>query len=367
VKHLKKTIMKRFYTRLFIFTLALGVFASDAFAQKPVLFVGRDNLGDYQSDQDLYDSLTAWGYAPEFWDSNGEYDQGIDADFNELDYANYEAMFINETVDSKAMGRFATDDGGYPLPCVNLEGYAVASGNDRWAWIDDNATELIQAAEGAGTADDQVLIIKDNSHYITQVFNIGDEIPWSADVPEADIAEIRPVSIQEVNVTYDGKLGQMKSQSSESGFWNLVTVDDIDGSGNRMVYWGVNDIGLSGTAQDGHYGTSEFYTIIKRACAWAYDNAGTNSVEQVAKDQFNLVAFPNPASERVTVRFRASVSNNATAVLYNVTGQQVDMFRQMTREGKNFMYLDANKYPAGIYHLRLDVDGETAVTKIVIQ
>lgn len=357
--------MKRLYARLFVLSLALCVFASDGFGQKPVLFVGRDNLGDYQSDQDLFDSLTAWGYAPEFWDSNGEYDEGLDADFNPLDYGNYEAMFIHETVDSKAMIRFATDEGGYPLPCINLEGYCVASGNDRWAWIDDNGSELIQS--DGGTEDDLVVIIKDNSHYITQNYNMGDEVPWSALTEASDIEANGPVSIQEVNVTYDGKLAQMKSHSGEAGFWNLVTVDDIDGSGNKMVYWGLNHIGLNGEAQDGSYGTPEFFDLIKRACAWAYDDAGANSVERFATDQMNLVAFPNPASERVTVRFRAAVNANANAVLYNVAGQQVDRFQRMTREGKNFMYLDADKYPAGIYHLRLDVEGETAVTKVVIQ
>ena len=307
------------------------------------------------------------GYAPEFWNSNGEYDVGTDADFNELDYNNYEAMFINETVDSKAMARFATDEGGYPLPCVNLEGYCVASGNDRWTWIDDNGAELFQTADAGGTADDQVVIIKDNSHYITQVFNLGDEVPWSAGTLETDIPQIRPVSIKEVNVTYSAKLGQMKSHAGQADFWNLVTVDDIDGSGNKMVYWGLNHIGLNGEAQDGSYGTAEFYTLIKRACAWAFDDAGANSVEQLQKERMELVAFPNPASERVTVRFKTEMPADATAVLYNVAGQQVDIFHQRTRNGKNFMYLDANKYPAGIYQLRLDVEGETSVTKVVIQ
>ncbi|HER08113.1 MAG TPA: T9SS type A sorting domain-containing protein [Bacteroides sp.] len=357
--------MKKIYTRIFILTLAVCVFAADGFGQKPVLFVGRDALGDYQSDQDLYDSLTAWGYAPEFWNSNGEYDVGTDADFNELDYNNYEAMFIAESVDSKAMARFAQDEGGYPLPCVNLEGYCVATGNDRWAWLNDNGAELLQSS--GGTEDDLVVIIKDNSHYITQDYNVGDEVPWSALTEASDIAANGPVSIKEVNVDYDGKLAQMKSHAGEADFWNLVTVDDIDGSGNKIVFWGLNHIALNGEAQDGSYGTPEFFTLIKRACAWAYDDAGANAVEQITTDRINLVAFPNPASERVTIRYKADVRVHATGTLYNLAGQQIDIFHQMTKEGKNFMYLDADRYPAGIYQLRLDVDGETAVTKVVIQ
>jgi len=360
--------MKRFYTPLFVMSLACCLILSDSFGQKPVLFIGRDNLGDYQSDQDLYDSLTAWGYAPDFWDSNGEYALGQDADFNPLDYANYEAVFINETVDSKAVIRFATDEGGYPLPCIVLEGYAVATGNDRWAWLNDNGTDLFQTADGAGAQEDQVLVIKDNTHYITSVFNIGDEVTWSTASEAADVAANRPVSVAEVNVTYDGKLGQMKSHTGMSNFWNLVTVEDIQGSGNRMVFWGLNHIGLNGEGQTGSYGTPEFFTIIKRAAAWAYDDAGgASSVGQMRADRMSLTAYPNPASERITVRFRASAPASAEISLYNIAGQRVDMFHQMASEGKNFMFLDAEKYPAGIYQLHLDVAGETSVAKIVIQ
>lgn len=359
------TTMKRLYTRLMVLSMALVLLASDGFGQKAILMVGRDVLGTYQSDQDLFDSLTAWGYAPEFWNSNGEYDVGTGPDFNPLDYSKYEAMFITEAVDSKAMARFATD--GYPLPCVNLEGYAVATGNDRWAWLNDNGAELLQSAEGAATADDQIFVIKDNSHYITEVFNVGDEVAWSNST--VDVGLIRPVSIKEVNVTYSAKLGQMKSHAGSADFWNMVTVDAIGPSDNKMVFWGVNAVGLNGdAATTGSYGTPEFFTLIKRACAWAWDDAGSGvSVKTVQPDPLALVAYPNPASGEVTVRFSAPSAGQSTAILYNVAGQMVDRFQRRTVAGTNFLYLDAEQYPAGIYQLRVDLEEGSAVTKVVIQ
>lgn len=363
--------MKKLYLRLFVIALAAMVFTMDGFGQKSILFVGRGpDYGDYPSDVDLFDSLTAWGYVPEWWGSNAHYAEEMSPDFNPLDYANYEGIFINETVDSKVMGHFAEND--YPLPCINLEGYAVATNsgdNVRWNWINDIDTELFQAESSGGTADDLVLVVKDNTHYITEIFNIGDELPWSTATEAADVTETRTVSIKEVNVTFSGKLGQMKAHTGDATFWNLVTVDDIESSGNRMVFWGINDNGLSGSGLDQHFGTSEFFTIIKRAAEWAYDDAGGGgvSVEKFQADPLDLVAFPNPASEYVTVRFRASAPGQSVATLYNVAGQQVDLFNKSVVEGKNHMVLDAGKYPAGIYHLHLDIDGETAVTKVVIQ
>ena len=356
--------MRKIYQFLIV-CLAMLMFASDGSGQTPILFIGRDALGTYASDQDLYDSLVAWGYVgyeghPDFWDSNGQYNG---ADYAILDYADYEVVLMNETTDSKALVHFAQD--GYPLPCVNLEGFAVAADNDRWAWLNDNTTELFQPA--TGTADDQVLVIKDNSHYITEPFGLNEEVTWG-NPTGTDITASRPVSIKEVNVAYDGKLGKTKALDSEAAFWNLVTVNDIAGSGNRMVFWGISAVGLNGETQDRHYGTADFFTIIKRSLEWALGAGGGGvGMKEVRADRFELTAFPNPASTRVNVRFMVDAPGVSSATLYNMAGQAVDRFSKPVTEGRNFLYLDATKYPAGIYQLHLEVDGESAVTKVVIQ
>lgn len=357
--------MKRLYIRIFTISLALMVFAADGFSQKSILFVGRGNY-DFLSDQDIQDSLTAWGYAPVFWSSEN-LATGVDDDFNDLDYTQFQGMVVNESVDSKDLARFGTTD-DYPLPCVNLEGFCVASTNDRWAWVD---SEILQTGSGGGTADEQIFIIKDNSHYITQDFNNGDEVPWSNSTVE--ITEIRPVSIQEVNVTFSGKLGQLKSHAGEADYWNMVTIDEIGGPKNKMVFWGLNVVGLDGysdnvSGSSGSYGTPEFYHLLKRSVQWILDETGGGtSIEAPLADQMELVAFPNPASERVTIRFNSTSARPYTATLYNVAGQQVEMMQRQSHAGKNYLYLDANKYPSGIYQMRIDVEEGTAITKVVIQ
>jgi len=200
---------------------------------------------------------------------------------------------------------------------------------------------------------------------------VGEEVTWSNSTVEVD--QIVPVSIQEGTVTYSAKLGQMKSHLGSPDYWNMVTVDEIGGPKNKMVFWGVSGVGLDGLSDNtgvssGNYGTPEFYTLVRRSVQWLLDETGGGtSIEEAMADNMELVAFPNPASERVTIRFRSDVSAPYTATLYNVTGQQVELFNRHSNAGRNYMYLDANKYPAGIYHLRIDLENSSAITKVVIQ
>ena len=355
--------MKKNYFNYYVCILMLMVISLDGFGQKPVLFVGRDNLGNYQSDQDLFDSLTAWGYVPEFVGS-GNFASFVNESGDVLDYGNYEAIFINETVDSKAMMSFGTTD-GYPLPCITLEGYVVSNTNDRWAWLADAGTELMQTSEG--TEDDKIMIIKDNTHYITNNYETGQEVAWSSATEQDDIASIFSVSIEEVNIPYSGFLGQMKSHASESSFWNFLTIDKIGDSDNKMVFWGIIHSGLNGVDQTKSLGTPEFFDLIKRSCEWAYDDAVIQSVEKQGFEEMNLVAFPNPALTYVTVRFNIINNSTMTATLFDMAGQQVDVYAKKTHQGKNYLILDARKYTPGIYYLRVEIGNKSEFVKIVVE
>lgn len=357
--------MKNIQKRHVVFIMVLAIFSMDCFSQRPVLFVGRDNIGDYQSDQDLYDSLISWGYVPEFVGS-GNFSTFVNESGDALNYDNYEAIFINETVDSKSMLSFGTTD-NYPLPCINMEGYVVSNTNDRWAWLADASTELIQTAEGEGTEDDMILVIQDDSHYITYNYDEGDEVEWSSATEADDIVAIRPVSIEEVNLPYSNILGVMKSQEGESSFANFLTIDEIGESDNKMVFWGLNHVGLNGVDQTKNLGTVAFYDLIHRSCEWAYDDAIIQSVNNQGSENMNLVAFPNPAETYVTVRYYARGNGPMTATLFNMAGQRVDERTKKAHYGKNYLILDGRDYESGIYNLHVEVGNQSSTTKVVIK
>jgi len=75
---------------------------------------------------------------------------------------------MSETVSSGNMNNFGVRD-NYPLPIVNLEGYTPRVG--RWEWLNDNGAEFHQSADALETDDDRVIIISDNTHYITSIFD----------------------------------------------------------------------------------------------------------------------------------------------------------------------------------------------------
>lgn len=358
--------MKRFYTRFFTVLVSLILLGTTGFSQESIMFVGRDEtMGQYWgSDKDIFDSLAAWGYvtdaATNYWPNSEVESAESLVDF----YGDYDAIVINESVDSKAMGVFGADN--YALPIVVLEGWVVATSSDRWAWVDDDA-DIYQTPSAGGTADDNSIVIKDNSHYITQGYNVDDEVPWSTGVG-ADQAEIRPVSIKEGSEpAFSHKLAIMKSHATEADHWNLIAIDDTE-LPSRVVYWGVNAIGLDGgESQFLHIGTPEFYKLLKRSIEWALGAGGGSSVNELERESFSLAAFPNPAADRLILRFEAPRPGKAVATLYSITGQRVDIIEKTAVSGRNFIELRASDYPAGVYQLGLEMEGRTEYLKLVIQ
>lgn len=355
--------MKKRYTGFIMIVAILALFTSNSHSQKTIMFVGRDAISTYASDQDLYDSLKAWGYVLETLDY---YTSSEFAALAAGSFDGYDGVFINETVNSSDVTNFGATL-NYPLPCVNLEGYAPRV--DRWNWLSNNDTEFIQTADGAGTADDQTIVIKDNSHYITEIYNVGDEVVWSG-ATGVDIAQNEPTNFKEVNVTYSNKLAQNKSQATQTDFWTMVTIDSSANFPNRMFLWGMNHVGIDGeetTTQ--HYGTQAFFTIIRRACDWAFGvvQSTTSVPGNIYQPDYKLVAFPVPATDQVTVRFNAPNPVNAKVVLYNIIGQRIEtLLHKNVVVGNNFIFLNVQKYNPGVYYVGLEIEGNTEFAKIVV-
>jgi hypothetical protein len=348
--------MKKLYGLLFILVLL----STYSYGQKSILFVGRDALGAYAADGDLYDSLTAWGYVPEYI---------MSSEFKTADitvYDTHDGVFLDETISSGDVTAFGATH-NYPLPAVNLEGYAPRV--DRWNWLTDNTTQFYQTPDGTGSEDDKVIVIKDNSHYITKIFNVDDEVGWS-NATGTDTAQNEPTSWKEVNVTYTNKLAKHKAHiANYPDFWTMITIDSSATFPNRMFLWGMNAVGLDGDGQLLHLGTPEFFTIIKRACDWAFDEMEEPSSvpENLSQVDYKLVAFPVPSSDQVTIRFNAPNPVAARITLFNVAGQQLEiLLEKSARTGNNFVVLDANKYPGGMYYVRLEIEGRTEFAKIII-
>lgn len=89
-----------------------------------------------------------------------------------------------------------------------------------------------------------------------------------------------------------------------------------------------------------------------------YDPTGVDMVSQVTK----MRAYPNPASENVTVEY--AVSGNAgkvQLVIKNMLGATL-YTRSLDVNGSK-VKMDVSEYPAGIYFYSIEADGRPLVTK----
>lgn len=349
--------MKEIYSKLLLSVFMLTIVSVFAYSQKNILFIGRDATPDgFQMDRDCLDSLESWGYTVTYIDNSTYGSAAEDV------YDGYDGVFMSETVNSGDMTNFGTRD-NYPLPIVNLEGYTPRT--NRWVWLTDDNTEFYQGADASGIDDGRVIIIKDNSHYITSIYSVDEEVTWST-ATGTDLAEVTPVSIKEATMPYSAKLAKDKAIAAEDDFWTMITIDVSASMPNKHFLWGMVGAGINGVDQMQHLGTQDFFTIIKRATEWALDLMPSN-VNDYEQDNFRLIAFPNPATDRATIRFNAPGAAKAAVTLHNITGQQLEvLFNKNTTTGNNFVFLDAGIYSPGVYLIRLKIGESVQYTKLII-
>jgi hypothetical protein len=349
--------MKKIYFCYLLSVVMLALQALSANGQKSVLLIGAGSTPDeYASDQDFMDNLTDWDYTVEYMDDD-VFSGAVPV------WDNYLGVFINETVGSgNIMGFGATYN--YPVPCVCLEGWAPNA--DRWAWISSSTDDYKEST--TGTADELTFVIFDNSHYITEIYDMDEQIEWSTYSGD-DLPSIRLRAIKEVNVTYTAKLGKSVALANEDDYWGMVAIDSSASFPNRMFWWGLNQWGMNGSENTGHYMTDGLFEILKRGCDWAYKGLGvTSGNKDLYEDQYQLSAFPNPSSGLVTISFNAENVSYAIVTLYNVTGRKLEvLLDKQTAPGKNFVTFDADKYEAGVYFVKLQIEDNTEFIKVIIK
>jgi hypothetical protein len=358
-------IMKKIdLCRFLVLTFALIMFSAFVYAQeRNILFIGRESTPDiHASDKDALDNLEELGCTVTYMD---------DSDYGQLDagdlsvYDGMHGIYFSEPISSGTTINFREDRHNYPVPCMCLEGWGPRM--DVWGWINDNETEYYR--NDPGTEDDKSIIIKDNTHYITEIFDVDQEVVWSTTTyTDANL----PGCVKEVNVEFSAYLAQIKGLVDKDDFWTMFTVDADEGLPNRMFVWGMHEVGLNGTdacAYLEHTGTEDFWKIFRRAAQWTFDMIPEEtSVKEKYLDDYSMHAFPNPASGIANIRFLAAEPGDATVTLFNLTGQQVQvLYDKRAKAGYNFVSFDTGEYPAGIYFAILQIGEHTLTTKLCIE
>ncbi len=93
----------------------------------------------------------------------------------------------------------------------------------------------------------------------------------------------------------------------------------------------------------------------------------TSGIKQNFLESTYLQAFPNPAHESVTINFSLNDPAIASIELYNIYGQKLDVVDlQNAMPGLNSATINTKELPQGAYFIKLQVNGQSKTTKIIV-
>lgn len=88
--------------------------------------------------------------------------------------------------------------------------------------------------------------------------------------------------------------------------------------------------------------------------------AGEESVSEIAE------IFPNPAHEQLVIKFSAAPSSNTSISLSDLNGKVLQQ-KKIKSVGENQETIDVSQYVAGSYFLKLKINNQVVVKKIIIE
>jgi hypothetical protein len=142
------------------------------------------------------------------------------------------------------------------------------------------------------------------------------------------------------------KVGFVKGagKSNRTSNYGLTDVKAFDVTQSNVLYYRLKQLDF-----DGEYSYSQVVRVTKNAEA---ANA--------------LSVYPNPYSSAYGVSFNAAKDGVATIEMLDIQGKVVATLDAIITTGNNLVPItEANNLNKGIYFVRLTVNGETQVTKLV--
>lgn len=296
-------------------------------------------------------------------------DDVVDGPYN---YSSYDAVFYGESCSSSKVVPFGTTS-KYPLPCVILEPLAPRS--DKWGWVTWASDNLTYWKEDR----DKLLgcnkiQIKDNTHYITSIFEQDEVLTWSNAPFDSvdfgmeffahgfDLTTFIPAAVP---------LGQnMSSGISLPCLWALEANTPVTASDtlkHRLVIWGLHAYGIADDKDDREtFGTvwagEAYEPIIIRSLQWVLGaNVGIHDVE---KQQFQVAAYPNPVNDYLKLEFSLDKPEMVSVNVINIVGQTIETIeKQYMSSGLNKIEINTTDLHGGLYMFILEAGSKTYTGK----
>ena len=155
-------------------------------------------------------------------------------------------------------------------------------------------------------------------------------------------------SVSQIGISQNG------GTSSETITWNS--------SSSAATYY-IQVYGYSGA-----FSTTGTYTLRASTQASNFTRISQDELpfEAEAKDLTEISVFPNPASSKVTLSFNAITEGDLSVRLMDMTGKAVRLQTVLARSGTNELTLDVADLPAGLYLVRMELNGEIVTRRLDI-
>jgi hypothetical protein len=89
--------------------------------------------------------------------------------------------------------------------------------------------------------------------------------------------------------------------------------------------------------------------------------------EATAPEGLNVVAYPNPAHDKLNVVFNSSSIGKYTVRMIDITGRMVLNEQNTAQEGSNVLEMDISNYAKGIYTLSITTGDGNKQLRLTIE
>jgi hypothetical protein len=349
-------MIKMYIQRSLLMLAMLGSFLALGLAQNNILFIGADaelNPAGRPCDSYINDSLTSWGYNVTYM-GEGAYGTAENV------YDGIDGVIFSESVNSSAIARFGATD-NFPVNFVSMEPGSLF---DPARWDLSNGTGGIAVHAGGvpePNGDDRIMVVVDNEHYVTNEYNVGDEIQWSNHDTYYVIGYPHGFKHETSILT-----GPIITSFNGGAPANTPMVVGVIEDYSWAVKGGI--FSLTHQLLNDEAGTPEFYHILQRLCRYVYIGDPTNTEDIAFMEGTGMKVYPNPASGRVRIQFITEESMDAELRVIDITGKEVaQIYKGRTNPGNNTHFLFASNYAPGLYLIQLRTDNKTTYSKVIIK
>jgi hypothetical protein len=160
-------------------------------------------------------------------------------------------------------------------------------------------------------------------------------------------------SSSRLDVTHTGTGNNTSNSHAFSFYWTAPAA----GAGTVTFY-------TSGLAANGTGGTSGDYTYTTSLAL----SQNTVGIDEVPAENYNFSVFPNPSSEDFNVKFSLKELSTVNIDLIDINGKKVVNFiSESGMNGEVNKTFNISSYAKGIYFVRLKINNESTLEKIVVE